>query len=321
MIGAVASSILSPVLDATVVLSFDRTGYWVHSLGFDDADLDVDLTGKVCAVTGANSGLGEATAEALASLGATVWLLCRDGARADAAAARIRAATGSGRVHTALVDLASLASVRAFAESFPEQRLDVLVHNAGVLPAGRSDSVDGIETTFATNVVGPFLLTTLLQPRLLAARQARLVTVSSGGMYPQRLELDDWAWKKKPFDGVRAYALTKRAEVVLSEMWAARLASTKVTSNAMHPGWADTPGVEKSIPNFHRVMKGRLRTAAEGADTAVWLAAAPRLATTSGKFFFDRAERSTHWLPFTRESAADRENLWTLCSRLAGVDE
>lgn len=320
MLAGLASTLLSPVLDATVVLSFDRTGYRVHSLGFDDADLDVDLRGRTCAVTGANSGLGEATALALAARGATVWLLCRDEGRAEAAARRIREATGNDRVHVALVDLSSLESVRAFAASFPEPRLDVLVNNAGVLPPARTESVDGIEMTFATNVVGPFLLTTLLRPRLEAAPQGRIVTVSSGGMYPQRLDLEDWAWKERPFDGVIAYAVTKRAEVVLSEMWAERLAGTAVTSNAMHPGWADTPGVVTSLPRFHGLMKGLLRTAAEGADTAVWLAACPRLATTSGGFFFDRAPRRTHWFPGTCETAQQRANLWTLCERLAGVD-
>lgn len=320
MIASLVSSLLGPVLDATVLLSFDRTGYRVHALGYDDADLDVDLTGKVCAVTGANAGLGEAIATALAARGAKVWLLCRDAARAEAAAVRIRFATGRSGVHVALVDLSSLASVRALAAAFPEQRLDVLVHNAGILPAERRESADGIEMTFATNVAGPFLLTSLLLARLEASAQGRIVNVSSGGMYPARLDLSDWSWKKRPFDGVNAYALTKRAEVVLSEMWARRLATTRVTSNAMHPGWADTPGVETSLPRFHRLMKGRLRTPAEGADTAVWLAAAPRLATTSGKFFFDRAERRTHWFPGTRESDVERANLWTLCEKLAGMD-
>lgn len=321
MIASLVSSLLGPVLDATVVLSFDRTGYRVHALGFDDKDLRVDLRGKVCAVTGANSGLGEAAATALAARGAKVWLLCRDPERADAAARRITQATGNPLVLPAIVDLSSLESVRAFAAGFMETRLDVLVHNAGILPAGRQESADGIELTFATNVVGPFLLTHLMLPLLQAAPQGRLVTVSSGGMYPARLDLSDWQQKKKTFDGVAAYALTKRAEVVLSEMWARKLAGTKVTSNAMHPGWADTPGVEKSIPRFYSLMKGRLRTPAEGADTAVWLAAAPRLASTSGKFFFDRIERRTYWIPGTREGEDARANLWTLCSRLAGVDE
>lgn len=320
MIASLATSLLTSALDATIVLSFDRTGYRVHALGFDDADLDVDLSGKVCAVTGANSGIGEATATALATLGAKVWLLCRDADRAEDAAIRIRKASGSDHVHTGLIDLSSLTSVRAFAEHFPEECLDVLVHNAGILPAQREESADGIENTFATNVVGPFLLTTLLRLRLEAALQGRIVTVSSGGMYAQRLNLSDWSWKKRGFDGVTAYALTKRAEVVLSEMWAEKLRPTAVTSNAMHPGWADTPGVEKSIPRFHSLMKSRLRTAAEGADTAVWMAAAAGLSTTSGKFFFDRVERRTHWLPGTRESEADRANLWTLCTKLAGAD-
>lgn len=320
MMSSMFSRVFSPLLDLTVVFSFDRTGFLVHQLGFRAGDLDVDLTGKVCAVTGANSGLGEAAARALAARGAKVWLLCRDPARGRAALDRIRHATGSERVMLADLDLADLDSVRDFAKRFDEPVLDVLVHNAGILPSARGESRQGVELTFATNVVGPFLLTALLRPRLEAAAQGRIVTVSSGGMYPTRLDLSDWRQEAAAFDGVRAYSLSKRAEVVLSEMWAARLATTRVTTNAMHPGWADTPGVQSSLPGFHRLMRPLLRSAEEGADTIVWLAVARRLAATSGRFFFDRVERSTHWFPGTREAPAERTKLWKLCCELAGVE-
>lgn len=320
MIASLFSRLASPVLDASVVLSFDRTGYRVHRLAYDDSDLDVDLRGRVCAVTGANAGLGEATATALAARGATMLLLCRDRRRGTGAVERIQAATGNPSVFLEQVDLADLASIRAFAARFSESRLDVLVNNAGVLPATRCESADGIELTFATNVVGPFALTALMRPLLEAAPQGRIVTVSSGGMYAARLDLDDWQQRKRAFDGVAAYALSKRAEVVLSEMWASRLAATSVTSNAMHPGWADTPGVESSLPRFHKLMRPLLRTPEEGADTAVWLAVAPRLAKDSGLFFFDRTPRRTHWFPGTREPDGEPGKLWNLCCELSGVD-
>jgi dehydrogenase/reductase SDR family protein 12 len=113
-----------------------------------------------------------------------------------------------------------------------------------------------------------------------------------------------------------AYAETKRAQVVLSELWAEALRNTSVVVNAMHPGWAETPSVKTSLPRFHRVTRKILRTPAEGADTVVWLAASPRARESSGRFFFDREERRTHLLPFTRESEQERRDLWSLCERL-----
>lgn len=310
----------SVIVDPTIVLSFDRTGYLVHSLTFEAGDLDVDLRGKVCLVTGASSGIGFEVARALAERRGEVWLLCRDRSRGMAAVEEIRRQTGSDRVQLGLVDLASLRSVRAFAERFDEMRVDVLVNNAGILPAAREESADGIEMTWATNVVGPFLLTHLMLPKLKAARGARVINVSSGGMYSQKLDLSDVQVEKKPFDGVAQYALTKRAEVILTELWSERLSGAGVTVNSMHPGWADTPGVRVSLPGFFKVMRWLLRTPAEGADTIVWLAVCRRLTASSGRFWFDRQVRATHYLPWTREDPADRERLWRLCCSQAGID-
>ncbi len=310
----------SAVLDPTVVLSFDRTGFLRHAAGFRARDLDVDLDGRTCLVTGANSGIGHQIALELALRGASVWLLCRDRGRGDAARRAIAEADPECQVRLAVVDVADLASVRRFAASFAPPRVDVLVHNAGVLPDARTATADGIETTFATSVVGPFLLTGLLLPKLRAAPDARVVTVSSGGMYPQRLDLDDLGWKKRPFDGVLAYANTKRAQVVLNESWARRLTGTSITFSAMHPGWADTPAVRTSIPRFYAVTKRILRTPSQGADTAVWLAACARLAGRTGLFWFDRKPRATHVFPWTHERRGDRQRLWSLCCQLTGLD-
>lgn len=303
---------LSLLLDPTVVLSFDRTGFRVHALAFRPADLDVDLAGRRCLVTGANAGIGFATAQALAERGAEVVLLCRSRERGEAAAGRIRERTASGAVSVEALDVSSLAAVREVgARLAAAGPVDVLVHNAGVLPAERVETAEGLELTWATHVVGPHLLTKELRPALVHAAGARVIWVSSGGMYTRRLRLDDVGWtKRRPYDGVTAYAETKRAQVVLAELWAERLRTTNVAVNAMHPGWADTPGVASSIPLFHRLAKPLLRTPAEGADTIVWLAAARRAHDARGRFFFDRQPRATHWLPGTRESDADRRALW-----------
>lgn len=309
---------LGRLVDPLIVPSFDRTGFRIHSLAFDPGDLAVDLAGRRCVVTGANSGIGFETALALADLGADVVLVCRDEGRGRAARERIREATGNRRVSLQLADVSDLASVRGLADRLGPSPVDVLVHNAGVLPDDRQATADGLELTFATHVAGPFLLTALLRSRLEASRGARVVWVSSGGMYTRRLRLDDCDWRERDYDGVTAYAETKRAQVVLAEMWAQDLAGTGVVVNAMHPGWADTPAVRSSLPGFHRVMRRVLRTPAEGADTVVWLAASERGRERSGELYFDREPRRKHLLPWTRESAADRSALWALCEQLVG---
>jgi NAD(P)-dependent dehydrogenase (short-subunit alcohol dehydrogenase family) len=308
---------LSRVVDPFIVSSFDRTGFRIHSLTFRAEDLDVDLSGRRCLVTGANSGIGYETALALADLGAEVALLCRSRERGEEAAQRIREQTGNSRVFPEFADLSDLGSIRAAAARLSSGSVDVLVHNAGVLPDERIETGDGLELTFATHVVGPFLLTRLLRGNLEKSADARVIWVSSGGMYTRRLDLVDPNWSQRDYDGVVAYAETKRAQVVLAERWAEELRGSSVIVNAMHPGWADTPSVKSSLPRFHRVTRNILRTPAEGADTAVWLAACPRAREWTGRFFFDRKARCTHLLPFTRESEEDRRALWQLCERLS----
>jgi NAD(P)-dependent dehydrogenase (short-subunit alcohol dehydrogenase family) len=306
------------LLDASILYSFDRHGFIRHSRSFAPGDLDADLTGRVCLVTGANSGIGFETSLALASRGATVWMVCRDRRRGEQAVERVRATTGSADVHLAILDISDLGAVRRFVRDLRAPKVDVLVHNAGVLPDRRAESADGHEITLATHVLGPWTLTQALVPKLRASLDARVVFVSSGGMYTQRLSLDDCEWRKRPYDGVAAYAQTKRMQVVLAELLAEELPVARVTVSSMHPGWADTPAVRTSLPRFWRAMQRRLRTPAEGADTVIWLAASPAARGRTGLFWFDRRPRSTHLLPWTRESAADRRALRELCSRAAG---
>jgi NAD(P)-dependent dehydrogenase (short-subunit alcohol dehydrogenase family) len=305
------SSLVDGLLDRSIVFSFDRTGYRRHSTRFDPADLDVDLAGRVCLVTGASAGLGRVVSQRLAARGGEVWMLVRDGARGEAAAAEIRNATGTRAVDVAVVDVSSLASVRAFVDAFPPRRVDVLVNNAGVLPPAYEETPDGLEVTLATNLVGPFLLTTLLVPRLARSDDARVVTVSSGGMYTQRLVVSGLTPDPgAPFDGAAAYARTKRAQVVLTELWAERYRHAPITWSSMHPGWADTPGVRGSLPRFWRLTRRILRTPEEGADTIVWLAVCRRVKGVSGRFWFDREAVRTHLLSSTIEAPGERAELW-----------
>jgi NAD(P)-dependent dehydrogenase (short-subunit alcohol dehydrogenase family) len=280
-------------------LGYTNLGHRLRARGF--APLP-SMDGAVAVVTGATSGLGQAAAEGFAALGAHVILVVRDAERGE----RVRAAIGPESATVARCDLSSLADVRALAATLPD-RIEVVVHNAGVLPPKLTRTGEGHELTFATNVLGPFLLTALLQDR---AR--RVVNVSSGGMYTKKLDVA--ALVDPPggdaFSGTRAYANTKRAEVVLTELWAQRLDPARAVVHAMHPGWADTPGLAESLPGFHRLMGPLLRDTHAGADTIVWLGAAREPLATSGRFWLDRAPQPTHYVPWTRESGQDRARLW-----------
>ena len=330
-------------------LSFDRPGFLVHQKRFDPGDLDVDMTGKRCLVTGASSGLGLATSRALAGLGAEVWMLCRDPGRGARARDEVATTSGNPEIHLALADLARLGDIAGFCDSFEVPELDVLVCNAGVMPRERTITEDGLELTLATNLVGHFALTWKLLPRLRAAggesnrpnrpgglpgtpgdlsAGGRVITISSGGMYTQRLDIETLQGQRGRFNGMTAYAQTKRAQVIANELWAERVAELQVSSGrtvqpsfyCMHPGWADTKGVRASMPRFHRFMARRLRSADQGADTIVWLCACKDIPGPSGGFFFDRRVARTHMVPWTRESRQQRDDLWQCLRRWSSLD-
>lgn len=289
-------TMLDTILDASVVFSFDRSGYRRHARRF--VDPDPDLHGQRVVVTGANQGLGYATVARLLGWGAEVWLVARSEARGRAAVERLAA---PGRVHLVLADLGELDEVDRLAGALPD-RIDALVHNAGALLDAPESTRGGLERTWATHVVGPTRLTLRVADRLAGGR---LVWVSSGGMYTQRLRVERLG-ATDGYDGLTAYAQAKRAQVVLAALFAERYPGIWVA--AMHPGWADTQGVRVALPTFRRLTRAILRDADQGADTIAWLAAARR--GPSGRLWFDRAEVSPYVFPGTREGAADREALW-----------
>lgn len=320
------SDVVDALLEAPVVTSFTRVGHDIRSrLEHWSPVSGYDLSGRVVLLTGATSGLGLSAAETLARCGASVILLGRDAAKTERVRTDLVARTGNTNLSTVVADMGDLDDVRAAAAKVlaDHDRLDVLIHNAGALTNDRRVSPQGTELTVASQVIGPFLLTALLIDRLVASAPARVLTMSSGGMYATGLTVDDLEMTESDYKGAEQYARAKRAQVTLNEMWAERFAGSGVSFHAVHPGWADTPGVAESLPTFRRVVGPLLRTPAQGADTLVWLAADDgEPVSTSGRFWLDRRQRSLHKLPTTRrtDTPERRARLWQWCVDRAGAN-
>jgi NAD(P)-dependent dehydrogenase (short-subunit alcohol dehydrogenase family) len=252
------------------------------------------MAGKRVVVTGATAGIGEAMAGAFAGLGATVHLLGRDEGKVKRSAGAIRRTVPGAIVIEEVCDISDLDAVRAWCDDI-SGRIDALhglVHNAGAMPKGRSETPQGHETQLACHVLGPHLIIECLLPLLRNAGGASVVFMSSGGMYTAPLSVDDMESESGPYDGVRVYARTKRMQVVLADAWAKRLADDDIRVESMHPGWVGTPGVAESLPMFRKLTRPLLRDTRDGADTAVWLVAT-RPASAPGHFWHDRAQRPT----------------------------
>jgi dehydrogenase/reductase SDR family member 12 len=308
--------LIDGALEALVVPSFTRLGYQVRRQLFAwDDPVTWSMAGRTVVITGPTSGLGREAAGSLAAMGARLVLVGRDARKLEHTAAELGTAT-----MTVVADMSSLASVRAAASDILERepRIDVIIDNAGGIFPERGETSDGVERTFATMVAGPFVLVSRLLPRLLESPDPRIVAVTSGGMYTQSLPLDDLGFQRGTYGGPQAYARAKRAQVALIREWARRLRGGGVVANAMHPGWADTPGLAASLPGFRRVMGGLLRSPAQGVDTLLWLAAAPDGRDMSGRLFLDRRPRPFDRVPVTRLSATDREGLWDRVVTMTG---
>jgi NAD(P)-dependent dehydrogenase (short-subunit alcohol dehydrogenase family) len=313
-------------LELTVVGSFSGPGFHLRRLLFGWASPpDGVLAGKTVLITGPTSGLGLATTEAMATLGARVVLAGRSAERLGAMREALITQHGEDRFPVVVADMGSLASVRAAVERVlaTEPRLDVLIDNAGAIFADRAVGPDGLERTFAILAAAPFVLLAGLLPLLRRTGGARVICVTSGGMYTQALPLDDLQYTRGEYAGPKAYARAKRAQVALVREWARRLARSgaDVTVNAMHPGWADTPGLAEQLPAFHRVMGRFLRTPAEGIDTITWLATDPAAGIPGGRLYLDRRKRPFDRVLGTRLSAAERRSLWDAVVTLTGVSD
>jgi dehydrogenase/reductase SDR family protein 12 len=297
------TELVDTALDRTLI-GYSKLGYLARERGWEPPPR---LDGKVVIVTGAKAGLGRATVEGLAQLGATVHMAVRGREAGEAVREEILQTFPTATLLVDELDVSLLADVRDYAAAWTGP-LHAIVHNAGVMPPERGETAEGHELTLATHVLGPHELT-----RQLPAD--RSIWVSSGGMYAQKLKVDDLEYLKGEYKPVTAYARTKRMQVVLAEEWAKRLPGSVV--HAVHPGWVDTPGIADGLPGFKKAAGRFLRTPEQGADTAVWLVAAREPGECTGRFWHDRAVRPEHYTRLTRESEADRRALWSAVEALS----
>ena len=290
--------------------TFTRHGYVTGRKVW--APMSERMEGRHVVLTGANSGIGLAAAIDLASAGASLTLVVRDEAKAAQTAETIKEATGRTDIHFEFADLSLLNDTDALIGRLlaKGEAIDVLINNAGALFNDHTITSEGLEQSYALLLLSPWRLCERLLPLLKSHdTTARIINVVSGGMYAERLNLKRLNMTSDGYRGARAYAQCKRALSIMTEVWAERWQEHNIVVNAMHPGWSDTPGVQKSLPLFRRLTRLVLRSHAEGADTVVWMAQSNQAALSTGKLFLDREPRSTYLLGNNVESEDDRKAL------------
>ncbi|XP_037534379.1 DHRS-12_like_SDR_c-like domain-containing protein [Nematolebias whitei] len=249
----------------------------------------------------------------------TIHMVCRNKDKAEEARADIVKETGNKEIYVHILDLSETRKVWEFAENFKKKfkTLNVLINNAGAIMSQRDVNAEGLEKSFAVNVLGVYILTKSLIPLLEKSPEPRVISVSSGGMLVQKLRIGNLQSERGRYDGTMVYAQHKRQQVVMTEQLAKT--HTNIHFSVLHPGWVDTPAVANAMPDFHRSMKDSLRTPEQGADTVVWLAVSEAAAANpSGHFYQDRRVAPTHLLlAWTHSSPLEEQKLLSLLEDLA----
>jgi NAD(P)-dependent dehydrogenase (short-subunit alcohol dehydrogenase family) len=278
------------------------------------------MEGKTCVITGASAGIGKASAEQLASMDASVVMVCRSRGKGERAKAEVEVKSGSRSVELMLADLASLDSVRAFARQFEESHgsLHVLLNNAGVVRLRRSLTADGFETTFQVNYLAPFLLTNLLLPLLKRSAPSRTVNVSSAAHYGSHIDLNDLQLERG-YRVLRAYSQSKLALVLFTYELARRLDETGVTANCLHPGnvatniWGNALGPASFLGKVTRLF---MLSPEKGARTQVYLASSPEVQTVNGEYFEPEGRKRSSTESYDQALA---ERLWDASAAMVGL--
>jgi len=278
------------------------------------------MQGKICVITGANTGIGKAAARALAELGARIVMICRDRVKGERALSEIDAAAAkagrNGGADLYIADLSSQADVRAVARDVlaAHPRIDVLVNNAGVALERRELTVDGIERTFAVNYLAYFMLGNLLLPGLRAAGRARVINVSSDAHRRGKLDLGNLQ-RERDYSNYSMYADTKLHDLMFTYALARRLAGTEITVNALHPGLVATE-IWRQVPVLDFLSRWLTLSPEKGARTTVYLAASPDVEAVTGKYFVKCKPATTTALS---HDVSLQDRLWATSVALTGV--
>lgn len=280
------------------------------------------MKGKTCLITGATSGIGRATALALARQGARLLVVARDGARGEKTVAELKAVTGNHEVELVLADLSSQQSIRALAAELNRRgdRVDVLLNNAGCYSSERKTTDEGLELTFATNHLGPFLLTNLLLERLRASAPARVVNVASVAHRFGRIDVDDLQHARR-YRAMEAYCASKLGNVLFTLELARRLEGTGVTANCLHPGVVATRfgQTDEGVFSFLVQLAAPFMIGPErGARTSVYLASSPEVEGVTGKYFVRCRPAKPSAL--SQDAGLARE-LWRVSAQLTGLPQ
>jgi retinol dehydrogenase 14 len=278
------------------------------------------MGGKTVLITGGTSGIGKATAVALAAMGTNVVITGRNKERGEAAVEEIKGQSTDADVELILADLSVQSEVRRLAETFlaRHDRLDVLVNNAGLVHSKRTETPDGIEATLAINHLAPFLLTNLLLDRLKDSAPGRIVTTSSEAQRQGNMDFGDMQ-SRRGYRGLRVYGMTKLANIMFTYELAERLKGTGITANCLHPGGVNTNfGMNNRGPMalLIRASKPFMRSPEQGADTLIWLASSPEVEGVSGKYFSDRKEIEAQEIAHAPDA---RRRLWEISEYLTGL--
>ncbi len=299
-------SLASLVFYARFVRTFSALGYRRAARQWQE--FQPDFSGQTWLITGATGGIGRAIALAANQYGARVLAVARS---EDKLAALKKDASTPKRLVPVQTDLALMAGIRRLpqARAVTTRPIDVVVNNVGVLLNEHSLTEEGLETSFATNILGYFVLTEALKDAGCLADDGIVINVSSGGMYGSPLKLEPMnCLDPKSFDGMNAYAMHKRAMVELTRWWNQQWQGQPV-AQVMHPGWVDTEGVQTSLPGFRRTLKKVLRNAEQGADTVLWLADQRPEPPADGGIWLDRSLQPEHEFSWTRRSSPTTDDL------------
>jgi NAD(P)-dependent dehydrogenase (short-subunit alcohol dehydrogenase family) len=280
---------------------------------------NMQIAGKDCIVTGANSGIGKAVAKELARMGGRVTMVCRDQIKGNVAKKEIEDASGSKSVDLMLADLSSLQSVRTLASKYKENhdKLHILVNNAGLILGKRTLTVDGFETTYVVDYLSHFLLTSLLLDTLKASAPSRVVNITSDAHYNGRIDFEDLQGEKK-YGAMKSYCQAKLAQVLFTYELAERLKGSGVSVNCVHPGsvrthWGDNAG---ALGIGIRLARPFLLSPERGAETPVYVATSPSLEGVTGKFFSKKTETRSSDESYDKDLS---RKLWDISIKQTGL--